>query len=75
MIDDMDFGLIVMANADGLATLLLAFNVLGKALKDEAFDFYEKARTYQNSLINQKKEKWASLEKSRENTSKPHWLT
>ena len=30
MIDDMDFGLIVMANADGLATLLLAFNVLRK---------------------------------------------
>lgn len=65
MIEDMGFGIIVVANASEAASTLLTFRVLGSVLGDESYDFYEYLVERRNSKIKRKKQSLIQLKNAR----------
>jgi len=71
MVKDLNLGIIVIANTDEIAPLLLTWKLLEQVLNDNLFDLHEYFKKSADNDITLKRENKEKLEKSRINKTKP----
>lgn len=71
MVDDLDFGVVVLTNTDEFAAFGLTFKIMEQLLNDKTYDIYTMVKEQRQSIIQQQKNERATVAQTQIKNTRP----